>query len=115
LANCSGGATRKTNRPRGTATIVRIPEGEPFSEGETRTIEWTLPRTVSELMGLAGTYSRFITMTRREQENAAHRAARVAAGRPGQGDRANVELPMRASAGRQQDVTDGFYDANAAP
>jgi SAM-dependent methyltransferase len=82
-----------TARPRHS---FRIPDGEPFSEPESRTIEWTLPRTVPELIGLAGTYSRFITLTRPEQENLARQAARVAEGRPVQRDQASVELPMRA-------------------
>jgi SAM-dependent methyltransferase len=96
VAELLGRGYPRRDRTSGPRHHFRIPAGEPFSEPVSRTIEWTLPRTVPELVGLAGTYSRFITLPQPERENLARRVALVAEDRLMQRDQASVELPMRA-------------------
>ena len=68
---------------------LHIPDGAPFSQPEIHTIEWSLPRTRLELVGLAGTYSRFITLPPDEQHKANRRLAQAVQSQP-----PVVELPM---------------------
>jgi hypothetical protein len=63
-------------------------------------LEWSLPRTPAELVGLAGTYSRVITLTTEEREAVSDRAARLIASHPSLRDREVLDLPMTARAWR---------------
>jgi SAM-dependent methyltransferase len=76
--------------------VLSIPDGQPFSPPEGHTIEWTLPRSPSQLVGLAGTYSRVIVQGPEERQAVARRAAAVLERDPMLRDRARIELPMRA-------------------
>jgi len=44
---------------------VDLPPGAPFERPELASLQWTLPRTGPELLGLAGTYSSVLIRTRR--------------------------------------------------
>jgi SAM-dependent methyltransferase len=76
-------------RPRSPRRELRIPAEAPFRQPQTWQIEWSLTRTRSELIGLAGTYSRFITLPPDEQDRMTRRAAEVARIHP-----PLVDLPM---------------------
>jgi SAM-dependent methyltransferase len=73
-----------------------IPDLLPFSEPESRVIEWSLPRTPSELIGLAGTYSRVITLASQDRLSVARRAAELVESHPLLRNRARIDLPMTA-------------------
>lgn len=75
---------------------LSIPPGELFGEPERMIIEWSMPRTPSELIGLAGTYSAVITSGADEWESALRRAAELTEEHPALRGRARIELPMRA-------------------
>jgi SAM-dependent methyltransferase len=75
---------------------LKIPDGQPFTEPESRVIEWTLPRSPSELAGLAGTYSRIITLPAAERQSITRQAAAVVEEHPLLRDRSRVDLPMTA-------------------
>jgi SAM-dependent methyltransferase len=75
------GRATASGRPR---RELSIPPGQPFSRPEHRVIDWSLPRTRAQIVGLAGTYSRVIT--------ADQRAPLAAPRAPAQG----VDLPMSA-------------------
>jgi hypothetical protein len=68
----------------------------PFGPPVNTTIEWSLPRTPSELVGLAGTYSRVITLAPEAQMAVARRAAETVENHPLLRGRARVDLPMAA-------------------
>jgi SAM-dependent methyltransferase len=87
------GSSLSSVRPR---HQLSIPEGQPFGAPEEHTIEWTLARSPSQLVGLAGTYSRVIVQGPEERQAAARRAAAVLERHPHLRNRAHIELPMRA-------------------
>jgi len=73
-----------------------IPEGQPFSEPEQHLIDWVLPRTPAELVGLAGTYSRVITLAPDDRRLAAERVAQHIDNHPLLRNRPHIDLPMTA-------------------
>ncbi|HEX3424973.1 MAG TPA: class I SAM-dependent methyltransferase [Acidimicrobiales bacterium] len=91
----SWGREADADRPRPRRQLT-IPEGMPFSEPETRVVEWTVMRTPADLVGLAGTYSRVITSTAPERQSVAARAAAVLAGTRHLHGQDSIELPMSA-------------------
>lgn len=72
-----------------------IAPGQPFGVPERRVIEWSLSRTPSELVGLAGTYSVVITSGPEEREAVRRRAVELTETHPALEGRSRVELPMR--------------------
>jgi len=78
----------------GSRRELRIPDGWPFSVPESRVIDWSLGRAPSELVGLAATYSRVITLAPEDRQADAERAAAVVGNHPFLRDRAGIELPM---------------------
>jgi SAM-dependent methyltransferase len=86
----------KPSTGRGPRRELRIPPGQPFTEPQVRVIEWSLPRTPAELVGLAGTYSRVITLPRSEREAAVHRAEELIERHPLLRGRSEIDLPMTA-------------------
>jgi SAM-dependent methyltransferase len=86
-------AERDRSRPR---HELHIRDGMPFSAPEARFFEWSLPRTPSELIGLAGTYSGVITLSPEDRMSIADRAAAVVATHPLLRGRDRIELPMTA-------------------
>lgn len=74
---------------------LSVPPGQPFAEPERRLIDWSLPRTPSELVGLSGTYSVVITSGAEEQASARRRAVELTETHPALRGRAFIELPMR--------------------
>ncbi len=77
---------------------LEIPEGQPFGIPAARVIEWTLPRTRAQLIGLAGTYSRVITLTPGERGNITRRAADRIDQHPQLRNRPSIDLPMSVRA-----------------
>jgi SAM-dependent methyltransferase len=71
-----------------------LPATAPFHDPERQLIEWSLPRTRQELVGLAGTYSRVITQGPAERLEIARRAAQVIDGDPAFAGTDAVEVPM---------------------
>ncbi len=80
------------NAPRRRLRQLHIPAGAPFGPPETRILEWSLPRTVTQLVGLAGTYSRFITRPGVERTD----LRQMVASHPRLQNRDSIELPMTA-------------------
>jgi SAM-dependent methyltransferase len=80
------------NAPRRRVHQLRIPADAPFAPTETRVVEWSLTRTVPQLAGLAGTYSRFITRPGFEPAD----LRQMLASHPRLQDRDRIELPMTA-------------------
>lgn len=74
---------------------LSIPPGAPFGEPERRVIDWSLPRTPSELVGLAGTYSVVITSGGEGRESVRRRAVELTEAHPVLRGRRRIELPMR--------------------
>lgn len=59
----AGGAAAEDGRPHYTHTDrVQLPEGSPFCGMENTVVEWSKQLTVAELVGLASSYSRVITL-----------------------------------------------------
>lgn len=85
---------------------LAIPPGVPFGEPEQRVVDWSLPRTPSELIGLAGTYSSVIASGFDEQLSVARRAATVVERHPLLQGRASVSLPLRARCWRAVRLAD---------
>ena len=73
---------------------VELPDGAPFGVPETTMIEWSLPRTPSELAGLAGTYSGVITRPAAERLALARRALHAVESHPLLRSKAVIDLPM---------------------
>lgn len=73
---------------------VELPGGAPFSAPETTVIEWTLPRTPSELAGLAGTYSGVIIRPAAERLALARRTLHAVESHPLLRGKAVIDLPM---------------------
>lgn len=73
-----------------------VPEGTPFGIPETRVIQWSLPRTPEQLVGLAGTYSRVITAGATDRHSIASRVASVIERHPALQGLAVIDLPMSA-------------------
>jgi SAM-dependent methyltransferase len=73
---------------------LQLPDGSPFAEPETRVFEWSLPRTPSELIGLAGTYSGVITLAPGDRLAVARRATEVVEQHPLLRGRTSIDLPM---------------------
>jgi SAM-dependent methyltransferase len=94
-----GELLRSPNRPEGMRAMNRrvlsIAPGQPLSEPERRVSDWSLPRTPSELIGLAGTYSSAITSGLDERQVALRRAAELLEQHPMLRGKTRVDLPMR--------------------
>jgi SAM-dependent methyltransferase len=94
------GRRRSSHHEGGHVRELRIPDGQPFSQPESRDIEWTISRTPSELIGLVATYSRFIALGPRERRNVVRRAVTVLENHPLLRGRARIELPMTSQCWR---------------
>jgi hypothetical protein len=73
---------------------LELPEGAPFEPPVLHAIEWSLPRTPAELVGLAATYSRVITLPERERAELLARAKALVGSNPATAGRASIDLPM---------------------
>lgn len=82
--------------PAPSRRVLSIPPGLPFTAPEHRAIPWTLPRTRSQILGLAGTYSRVITASPGEQRAERRRAEAQLDGLPPGPAPDRIDLPMRA-------------------
>jgi SAM-dependent methyltransferase len=74
---------------------VHLPPDAPFSVPETRSWEWSLELTPDDLVGLAGTYSRFIVLDEVEKVRRLERLAEALRRHPVLAGRSQIELPMR--------------------
>jgi SAM-dependent methyltransferase len=90
-----GGSHRRDGDRSRNRRELSIPPRQPFGSPERRVIEWSLPRTPSELVGLAGTYSVVITSGPEERESVRRRAVELTEHHPTLEGRSVVELPMR--------------------
>jgi len=77
---------------RGERHRFGLPPGAPFEEPEDTVVEWAMPMTRQQLVGLAATYSSTITMTPDERERELARVDAAAATVAGDGE---VAVPMR--------------------
>ena len=75
---------------------VDLPPGAPFERPELASLQWTLPRTGPELLGLAGTYSSVLIRTPAEQRAARSRVEGAIDSIMQGADDGVRELPMRA-------------------
>jgi SAM-dependent methyltransferase len=80
-------------RPRPERQLI-IAADQPFGRPEMRAIDWLLPRTRSQLVGLAGTYSRVITSGSAQRLAVAHHASEVIQQHSLFSRRARIDLPM---------------------
>ena len=90
-----GGRHRRDGERTRNQRELSIPAGQPFGGPERRVIEWSLSRTASELVGLAGTYSVVITSEPEERDAVRRRAVELTETHPTLQGRSRVELPMR--------------------
>ncbi|MGH9123236.1 MAG: class I SAM-dependent methyltransferase [Acidimicrobiales bacterium] len=87
---------RSDSERQGRRHRLDIPEGTLFGIPETRVIQWSLPRTPEQLVGLAGTYSRVITADDTDRHSIASHVAGVIRGHRALQGRAVLDLPMSA-------------------
>lgn len=90
-----GGSHRRDGEPTRNQRELSIPAGQPFGAPERRVIEWSLSRSPTELVGLAGTYSVVITSESEERDSVRRRAVELTETHPTLHGRSRVELPMR--------------------
>ena len=83
-----GGGERRLRRE------LRIPDGQPFGRPESMVMRWSLRRTPSELIGLAGTYSRVIALPPEQRRLVRQRAAEAVKRRAGLHEQSEIDLPM---------------------
>jgi SAM-dependent methyltransferase len=74
---------------------VRLPADALFAAPETRTLQWSLPVTREQLIGLAGTYSGVIVLPDAERMRLHDRLVDVVREHPALAGRQQIELPMR--------------------
>lgn len=86
----------ESTRPPRSSRGLQIPPGVPFAEPEHRVIRHSLRRTPSELVGLAGTYSRVVMLSPADRLAAIRRAAEHVESHPLLKGRAAVDVPMGA-------------------
>jgi SAM-dependent methyltransferase len=79
---------------------LRIPESAPFAPAERQYLEWTVPVTAEELVGLFRTYSGFIVLPEAEQERIHTLFADAVRDHPSFAERDRVDLPMRCTCWR---------------
>ena len=87
----------RPGRP-GRPAVPELPPGMPFTVPEATVMNYSLPLTRRELVGMAGTFSSVITLpqaARRERLSAAERLATDAVGGPNADEAATVDLPLR--------------------
>lgn len=90
----AGEQAAATSAGQGRRHGPELPEGAPFEPPALHTIEWSLPRTPAELVGLSATYSRVITLPEPERAELLARAQALIGGNPETAGRASVDLPM---------------------
>ncbi|HEY3723960.1 MAG TPA: methyltransferase domain-containing protein [Acidimicrobiia bacterium] len=73
---------------------VHLPDDAPFGEPETHVVRWSIPVTPDDLVGLAGTYSRFIVLPEAERAELRERVVEIVRGHPAIAGREQLELPM---------------------
>ncbi len=74
---------------------VHLPPDAPFTGVETQTVDWSLSVTPEELVGLAGTYSRFIILPEVEKMRLRRDLAAVVRQHAALAGRREIDLPMR--------------------
>jgi SAM-dependent methyltransferase len=79
---------------------VHLPPELPFSVPETHTVDWSRAVTAEELVGLAGTYSRFIVLDEGDKTRLLERLADTIGRHPELADGAAIDLPMRCTCWR---------------
>jgi SAM-dependent methyltransferase len=72
-----------------------LPDGAPFGPPDTTVITWTAAMTRDELVGLAGTYSRVVTLPDDERQALLERVVEAARRHPALGREDRVAVPMR--------------------
>jgi SAM-dependent methyltransferase len=87
--------TREERDARAVRHRVDLSESPSFDELETCVINWTLPMTREELIGLAGTYSSTITLPPDQRADEMQRVRDAVASGPATDGRGSVEMPMR--------------------
>jgi SAM-dependent methyltransferase len=86
--------------PRRPRHQVHLPSDAPFSVPETRSWDWSLEVTPDELVGLAGTYSRFIVLGEADKARLLERRAETIRRHPVLAGRGRIDLPMRCTCWR---------------
>lgn len=79
---------------------VHLPPELPFSVPETHTVDWSRAVTAEELVGLAGTYSRFIVLHEGDKTRLLERLADTIGRHPELAGGAAIDLPMRCTCWR---------------
>jgi ubiquinone/menaquinone biosynthesis C-methylase UbiE len=79
---------------------VSLPVEAPFAAPETRTLQWSLPVTAEQLVGLAGTYSGFIVLPEAERTRLRDQLGELVHNHPALAGRQEIELPMRCTCWR---------------
>jgi SAM-dependent methyltransferase len=77
-----------------------LPEHSAFAAPEFASIEWSRTMTLDDLVGLAGTFSRVITLPTEERERVIRRARTWLESQPELAQTGQVELPFRAACWR---------------
>jgi SAM-dependent methyltransferase len=90
----SGGGEGGEGGERRSRRELRIPDGQPFSRPESMVMRWSLRRTPSELIGLAGTYSRVIALPPDQRRLLRQRAAETVKRRAWPQEEPEMDLPM---------------------
>ncbi len=79
------------DRGRRTRHVFELSARAPFAGLEGTTIDWSIPMTQDQLVGLAGTYSSMITMSAEQREQELSRLRAAAASVVGSGE---IRIPM---------------------
>jgi SAM-dependent methyltransferase len=88
-------ATRTGEEARAFGHRVDLSHSPSFGELETCVINWTLPMTREDLIGLAGTYSTTITLPPDQRADEIRRVRDALDSAPAVDGRGSVEMPMR--------------------
>jgi SAM-dependent methyltransferase len=79
---------------------LHLPDGAPFDAPERHLVEWSIPVTADELVGLTRTYSGFIVLPDDERERVHTLVAAAVRDHPALAGRDAVDLPMRCTCWR---------------
>jgi SAM-dependent methyltransferase len=88
------GETTPTEAKRSRPRRRTLPEGAPFKKAEEELFKWSSEFTVDDLVGLAGSYSRVITLPDGQASAILERVRRLAVERAGAEGATTVQLPM---------------------
>jgi SAM-dependent methyltransferase len=79
---------------------VHLPADVPFATPETRILQWSMPMTAEQLVGLAGTYSGFIVLPEADRTRRRDQLGDMVRNHPVLAGQQTIELPMRCTCWR---------------